>query len=183
MLRNYIDASTIWIFQNDVLSLHLQLKCLIHAGAAWKWMRMGWHEWLALRLLKKRFILFLRTKISSGAKVKRRTRLDTGKKFFLNKVSKYQPIIFSRLEWTDRQTNSVSKGKKKVSGKCQQVSCCCNTKYRAELPGQPSSPSEVDYVGLKATANGRFDNAPTPWPINAHGAGNKCPQSVHRSGQ
>ena len=52
--------------------------------------------------------------------MKRRTRLDTGKKFFLNKVSKYQPIIFSRLEWTDRQTNSVSKGKKKVSEKCQE---------------------------------------------------------------
>ena len=35
---------------------------------------------------------------------------------------------------------------------------------------------------VKYTVNGRFGNAPTPWALSAQGAGNKCPESVHRFG-
>ena len=52
--------------------------------------------------------------------MKRGTSLNTEKKFFSKKVSKYQSILFSRLELADKQTYSAFEDKLKVSGKYQE---------------------------------------------------------------
>ena len=98
------------------------------------------------------------------------------KKFFQKKVSKYQPIFFLRLELTDRQTDSVSEGKWKVSGKYQESV----SKYHPAAAGDTGRrvrdcrfwPQQADYVALTAAVNGRFGNAPTPWALVARAVGN-----------